>query len=132
MTDPPLDRIQISGLRLSCIIGLNDWERLVQQEVVIDITVHADTRRAAVSDNVADTVNYRTISKKVIEHVTGSQYKLVETLAESIARLCLSEPVARRVDVSVRKVGAIRHADSVGIEVTRFPEELGGRSEERL
>jgi dihydroneopterin aldolase/D-erythro-7,8-dihydroneopterin triphosphate epimerase len=117
--DRPQDRIRIIGLKLNCVIGLNEWERLVQQEVVIDITVHTDTRKAGSSDNVADTVNYRTVSKKVIEHVTGSQYKLVEALAENIARLCLSEPGVRRVDVSVRKPGAIRHANSVGIEITR-------------
>lgn len=132
MNDRPLDRIRIIGLKLNCVIGLNEWERLVQQEVVIDITVHADASKAGVSDNVADTVNYRTVSKKVIEHVTGSQYKLVEALAESIARLCLSETGVRRVDVSVRKPGAIRYADSVGIEITRSPEETGGRPEERL
>lgn len=117
---PPLDRIQIRGLKLNCVIGLNEWERLVQQEVVIDITIHANTRKAGVSDNVADTVNYRTVSKKVAEYVTASAFKLVEALAENVARLCLSEPGVRRVDVSVRKPGAIRHADSVGIEITRF------------
>jgi FolB domain-containing protein len=137
MTDPtgadrPLDRILVIGLKLNCVIGLNEWERLVQQEVVIDITIHADTRRAGASDNVADTVNYRTVSKKVIEHVTGSQYKLVEALAENVARLCLSEAGVRRVEVSVRKPRAIRHADSVGVVITRFPDEAGGRPEERL
>ncbi|MBI2966041.1 MAG: dihydroneopterin aldolase [Chloroflexi bacterium] len=131
-TDRPLDRIQIIGLRLNCVIGLNEWERLVQQEVVIDITVHADTRRAGVTDEVAETVNYRTVNKKVIEHVTGSQYKLVEALAENVARLCLAEPGVRRVDVSVRKPRAVRHADSVGVEITRFPDETGSRPEERL
>lgn len=113
------DRIRIQGLRLNCVIGLNEWERLVQQEVLIDITLHADTRKAGESDNVADTVNYRTVTKKVIEHVTGSRYKLVEALAENIARLCLEEPGTLAVDVSVRKPGAVRNADSVGVDIHR-------------
>lgn len=117
-----LDRIQILGLTLNCVIGLNEWERLVQQEVVIDITLHADTLKAGATDNVTDTVNYRTVGKRVIEHVIGSKYRLVEALAENVARLCLAEPGVRRVDVSVRKPGAIRHADSVGIDITRFAE----------
>ena len=118
--DPPLDRIRIQGLRLSCVIGLNEWERMVQQEVVIDITIHADTRKAGATDDVTDTVNYRTVSKKVVEYVTASRFKLVEALAENIARLCLSEAGVRRVDVSVRKPGAVRHADLVGIDITRI------------
>jgi FolB domain-containing protein len=115
----PLDRIRIEGIRVNCVIGLNEWERLVQQEVVIDLTVHADTRKAGASDNVVDTVNYRTVSKKVIEHATNSKYRLVEALAESVARICLGEPHVRRVDVRVRKPGAVRNADSVGVEITR-------------
>jgi FolB domain-containing protein len=120
MTTPnPLDRIRVEGIRINCVIGLNEWERLVRQEVVIDVTVHADTRKAGASDNVADTVNYRTVIKKVVEHVTASRYRLIEALAENVARLCLSEPGARRVDVRVRKPGALRDADSVGVEISR-------------
>ncbi|MBM3959246.1 MAG: dihydroneopterin aldolase [SAR202 cluster bacterium] len=113
------DRVRIQGLRLNCIIGLNEWERLVQQEVLIDITLHVDTRKAGESDDVSDTVNYRTVAKKVIEHVTGSRYKLVEALAENIARLSLEEPGAVAVEVSVRKPGAVRNADAVGVDITR-------------
>jgi len=115
-----LDRIKIEGIRVNCVIGLNEWERLVQQEVIIDITVHADTRTAGASDNVADTVNYRTVGKKVIEHVSSSRYKLIEALAENVARICLGEPHVRRVDVRVRKPGAVSRADSVGVEITRL------------
>ncbi|MBI4305609.1 MAG: dihydroneopterin aldolase [Chloroflexi bacterium] len=118
--DRPLDRIQILGLKLTCVIGLNEWERLVQQEVLIDITIHADVRKAGFTDDVSDTVNYRTVGKQVVEHVAGSRYKLVEGLAESVARICLAQRGVRRVDVSVRKPGALRHTESVGIDITRF------------
>jgi dihydroneopterin aldolase/D-erythro-7,8-dihydroneopterin triphosphate epimerase len=120
VNDKPLDRIRIDGIRVNCVIGVNDWERLVQQEVVIDITVHADVMKAGASDDVHDTVNYRTVSKRVVEHVSNSRYKLVEALAENVALICLGEPRVRRVDVRVRKPGAVRHADSVGIEITRL------------
>ncbi|MBI4220139.1 MAG: dihydroneopterin aldolase [Chloroflexi bacterium] len=116
----PLDRIRIFGLKVTCVIGVNEWERLVQQDVVIDITIHADVRKAGTSDDVGDTVNYRTVTKKVVEHVTGSRHKLIEALAESVASICLGEPGVCRVDVAVRKPGALRHAESVGIDITRF------------
>ncbi len=113
------DRIHISELRVQCVIGINDWERRVKQDVVIDITLHADLKAAGESDDIADTVNYRDINKRVLEHVEASSYGLIEALAENVARLCLEAPGVLRADVRVAKPGALRGAASVSVEVSR-------------
>lgn len=113
------DRIQIHDLRLRCIIGTNDWEREQAQDVVINLALDADLQRAGSSDDIADTINYRTITKRIIAHVEASRYHLVEALAESIARLCLEDPRVVRAEVSVEKPGALRFARSVGVTIVR-------------
>ena len=115
----PPDRVLISGLRLRCIIGINDWERLVPQEVTLDIALYRDLHRAGHTDRIEDTVNYRTIAKRVTAAVEGSSFRLVEALAESVAQTCLEDPLVERVDVTLRKPGAVRGADWVGVEVSR-------------
>ncbi|MFQ5945308.1 MAG: dihydroneopterin aldolase [Anaerolineae bacterium] len=121
----PLDRIRIEDLRLRCIIGVNDWERAAKQDVVINITLHADTRSAGETDDIEDTVNYRTIAKQVIELVEGSSYYLVEALAESIAQICLADPRVARAKVRVEKPGALRFAGSVGVTIIRKQDDNG-------
>ncbi|MDA1256505.1 MAG: dihydroneopterin aldolase [Chloroflexi bacterium] len=113
------DRIHISGLRVQCIIGINDWERVTKQEVLIDIALHADLTRPGESDDIKDTVNYRDISKEVQAHVKASSYGLIEAMARNIATICLKPDGVLRVDVSVQKPGALREADSVGVEISR-------------
>jgi dihydroneopterin aldolase/D-erythro-7,8-dihydroneopterin triphosphate epimerase len=115
----PLDRIHIEGLLLRCIIGTNDWEREQKQDVLITITLQTDTRAAGRSDRIEDTVNYRSLTKRIIEHVEASQFFLVEALAESIATLCLSDPRVAAAEVRVEKPGALRFARSVGVTITR-------------
>ena len=114
-----MDQIQITGLRIECIIGINDWEREVKQEVIIDITLHADLSRAGESDDISDTINYRDISKAVQGHVEASTYGLIEAMARNIATICLAPEGVVRVDVSVQKPGALRGADSVGVKISR-------------
>ncbi len=116
---PPPDRIRVEGLVLRCIIGVNDWERAQKQDVVINITLMTDTRPAGASDRIEDTVNYRSLTKRVIEHVEASSYFLVEGLAEAIATICLSDPRVAGVEVSVDKPGALRFARSVGVTISR-------------
>ncbi len=113
------DRIHITGLRVECIIGINDWERVTKQEVVIDITLHADLIKPGESDDIEDTVNYRDISKAVQAHVEASSYGLIEAMARNIATICLKPEAVTRADVSVQKPGALRGADSVGVEISR-------------
>ncbi len=113
------DQIQIKDLLLRAIIGINAEERRNRQDVLINITLHADTRAAGRSDDIDDAVNYRTLAKRVIALVENSQFYLVEKLAAEIAALCLDDPRVERADVRVEKPGALRFARSVGVEIQR-------------
>jgi FolB domain-containing protein len=119
------DRIEIKDLLLRGILGINDWEREKPQDILINITLYADLAAAGASDQIEDTVNYRSLTKQVIEHVEGSARHTVEALAEDVARLCLADPRVRRARVRVEKPGALRFARSVGVEIERVAGELG-------
>ncbi|MBF0162451.1 MAG: dihydroneopterin aldolase [Magnetococcales bacterium] len=115
----PLDRIRIRDLHLRCVIGIQEWERSVLQDVRINIVLHADLAQAGQSDRIEETINYKTLSKAVIALTERSQFFLVETLAERIAELCLADRRVQRVKVSVEKPGALRFARSVGVTLRR-------------
>jgi FolB domain-containing protein len=112
------DKIIIKDLLLRGIIGLNEWEREKKQDILVNLTLFTDMRAAGQSDNAADILNYRTITKLIIEKVENSHYHLVEALATEIARLCVQNG-AERVIVRVEKPGALRFAQSVGVEIER-------------
>lgn len=114
-----LDRIRIKDLLLRCIVGINPDERANKQDVVIDLTLFADLANACRSDDIDDTVNYKTIKNRVIELVESSSFFLVEKLAEEIAQACLASPRVQAVAVAVDKPGALRFARSVGVEIFR-------------
>ena len=114
-----LDRIYIRDLFLRCIIGLNDEEREKTQDVMINIVLYADLRRSGTTDDIADSVNYKTIKKAVIALVENSTFHLLERLAEEIASVCLADPRVRSVDVTVDKPGALRFAKSVAVAISR-------------
>jgi len=118
------DRIFLRGLSVDCIIGFIDWERRIKQTVVIDIELPVDCRQAAVTDEVADTLDYKKVSKRIIAFVEGSQFKLVETLAHKIAMLILEEFRVEWVRLSVNKPGAIRGSRDVGIMLQRSREDM--------
>ena len=113
------DRIIIKDLLLRAIIGVNGDERVNRQDVLINLALETDTRAAGRSDNMADTVNYRSLTKQVIELVEDSQFFLVEKMAEEIARICLAESRIERVHVTVEKPTALRFASSVGVSIKR-------------
>ncbi len=121
------DRIFVRDLRLRGIIGINDWEREKRQDVVINLTLFGDFRTAGESDAIEDAINYRTITKEVIRHVEGSSHYLVEKLASELARICVVRHGAERAVVRVEKPGALRFADSVGVEVERSRADFEGR-----
>lgn len=114
-----MDKIIIRDLLLRGIIGINDDERVNKQDILINLVIYADTRPAAASDDIADAVNYRTITKRIIAHVEQSSDFLVEKLVEDIARFVVMDYKAKRVTVRVEKPGALRFAESVGVEITR-------------
>ena len=113
------DRIYVKDLLLRCIIGLNDWEREKKQDVLINLTLYTDMRRAGETDSPDDILNYRSITKDVITYVERSEHYLVEALATAIARICVVDHEARRAVVNVQKPGALRFARSVGVEIER-------------
>jgi len=113
------DTILVRDLLVRGIVGLNDWEREKRQNILINLELSIDGRAAGESDDVADSVNYRTLTKDVIAHVETAEPFLVEALAHQIARIAVVGHGAERVRVRVEKPGALRFASSVGIEVER-------------
>jgi FolB domain-containing protein len=120
-----MDKIVIKDLLLRGIIGVNEWEREKRQDILINITMMGDLSRAGKSDDINDTINYRTVTKRVIQHIETSQRFTVEALAEDIARLCLEGDGVQRARVRVEKPGALRFARSVGVEIERGRADLG-------
>ena len=115
----PEDFIFIEGLETRCIIGIFGWERKTKQRVRIDLIFPTDVGRAARRDRIEEALNYKLIAKKVLAHVEKSRFHLVESLAESIARLLLEEFGLGEVRIRVSKPGAIRNARDVGVVITR-------------
>ncbi len=120
MTEPrKLDTIRIEQLELDCLIGINPWERLTKQRITLDISLDADLSAAGRSDEIEDTINYRTIARAVTAEVEKSSYGLVEALASRIADICLEDERVQSVEVSLRKPGAVRNAAAVGVTIRR-------------
>jgi len=113
------DRIHIKDLLLRGIVGINDEERRNRQDILINITLDADTRPAGRSDAIEDAVNYRTITKRVIRMVEASRFYLVERLAAEVAAICMADPRVEVARVLLEKPGALRFARSVGVEIVR-------------
>lgn len=126
MSDTTLDRIHIRDLQARCIIGIYPEERVNKQDVIINLTLHADLRQACRSDNLDDTVDYKRVKKRVLAMVEASSFLLVERLAGRISELCLEEKGVERVDVSVDKPGALRFARSVAVSITRERGDVSG------
>ena len=114
-----MDQVFIKDLVARGIIGVNGWEREKPQEILINIILFADLHRAGDSDKIHDTVNYRTVAKKVLAHAETAERQTVEALAADVARLCLEEPSVQKVRVRVEKPGAVRFSRSVGVEIER-------------
>jgi len=119
-----MDKIFIHALKTEAIIGIFDWERQVKQTVIIDIEIGADIRKAALSDSIGDTLNYKKVAKRVLAFVEASQFHLVETLAEHVAMLLLEDFGIAWVRISLSKPGAIRSSRDVGVLLERDRDDL--------
>ncbi len=113
------DRIFVEALETRCVVGIFDWERKVKQKVLIDFEIRADVRKAARFDRIEDTIDYKAVSKWILGEVPKTGFRLVESLAEHIARSCLKKFGLREITVRVCKPGAIRHSRNAGVEITR-------------
>jgi dihydroneopterin aldolase/D-erythro-7,8-dihydroneopterin triphosphate epimerase len=114
-----MDKILIKDLRLRCIIGINEFERREKQDVTINVVIWSDFTEAAMTDDISKTVDYKEITKGIIKLVEGSEFRLVETLAERIAESCLKHARVEKVRVTVEKPGALRFARNVGVSILR-------------
>jgi len=114
-----MDKIFLSQLEVEAIIGIWDWEREVKQKVVIDLEMATDIRKAAASDSIDDTLNYKNVAKRLITFVSESKFQLVETLSERIAEIIVTEFDVPWVKVTLNKRGAIRGSKDVGIIIER-------------
>ena len=114
-----MDIIFITDLRIETIIGIYDWERKVRQTISLDLEMGADIQRAAATDAIADTLDYKAISKRLIEFVGSSEYQLVETLAEKIAEIVTGEFAVPWLRLTVHKPGAVRGSRDVGVIIER-------------
>jgi 7,8-dihydroneopterin aldolase/epimerase/oxygenase len=114
-----MDIIYLHDLRIDTVIGVFDWERRVRQTVILDLEMGADIRRAAARDDLADTLNYKAVAKRLIDFVGHSEFQLVETLAERVAELLLKEFCVPWLRLRVNKHGAVRGARDVGVIIER-------------
>ena len=114
-----MDKIFLNELKVETVIGIWEWERKIRQTVVIDLEMSADIAKAAATDSVEDTLNYKLVAKRIQAFVSESSFQLVETLAERIAGIIRDEFDVLWVKVRVNKVGAIRGARDVGILIER-------------
>lgn len=125
------DRIFLRGLTTECIIGFIDWERRVKQTVVVDLEIPVNCQQAAVTDEVADTVDYKKVAKRILAFIEASEYKLVETLAQRLALTLLEEFSLEWVRLSINKPGAIRNSRDVGVTIERSRADLGATAAQR-
>jgi dihydroneopterin aldolase len=114
-----MDTVFIEALEVEALIGIYDWERRIRQPLLFDIEMEFDNRVPAASDDIADTLNYKAVSKRVVEYVSQSGFGLVETLAERVAAIILDEFRVSRVRLKLSKPGAVRGARAVGVSITR-------------
>jgi dihydroneopterin aldolase len=119
-----MDKIFIHALKTEAIIGIFDWERQVKQTVIVDIEISADIGKAALSDSIDDTLNYKRVAKHVLAFVEESKFHLVETLAQHIAMLILEDFGIAWVRLSLSKPGAIRNSRDVGVMLERDRDDL--------
>ena len=117
-----MDQILITDLVARGVIGISDQEREKPQEIVINIILFVDLKKAGESDNLDDSVSYRTIAKKALAHAETARRYTVEALAADIAKLCLQDIQVEKVRVRVEKPGAVRFSRSVGVEIERARE----------
>ena len=114
------DQIHIKDLLVSGILGINPDERINPQDILVNATLWADTRAVAVSDDIDDAVNYRTITKQLIAHIEQGEPMLVERVVAELVEICLdADERIDAVELTVEKPGALRHARSVGVTIYR-------------
>ncbi len=114
-----MDIVFIRELKINTIIGIYDWERQVRQTVTLDIEMATDINKAALSDNIKDTLDYKAVSERLIEFIENSEFQLIETMAEQCADIILNEFHVPGLRLRLSKPGAVRDALNVGVLIER-------------
>ncbi len=114
-----MDIVFIRDLQIETVIGIYDWERKIRQTISIDLDMATDIKKASTSDAIEDTLNYKAVAKRLIAFVTESEYELVETLAEKICDIILTEFKVPWVKLTLHKPGAVSGSRSVGVMIER-------------
>ncbi|MFV2031375.1 MAG: dihydroneopterin aldolase [Gammaproteobacteria bacterium] len=114
-----MDIVFIRDLQIETVIGIYDWERKIRQVISLDIDMGTDIQKAANSDNIDDTLSYKTVAKRLIKFVEESEFELVEALAEKICAIILEEFSVPWVRLSLSKPGAVSGSKSVGVIIER-------------
>ena len=114
-----MDIVFIRELKIDTVVGIYDWERRIRQAVVMDLEMGADVARAAKSDRIEDTLDYKSVAKRLIQFVSEAEFQLVETLAENVAELVMREFGVRWIRVTLNKPGAVSGSKSVGVVIER-------------
>ncbi|MBB1473083.1 MULTISPECIES: dihydroneopterin aldolase [unclassified Luteimonas] len=114
-----MDKVFIEGLEIEALIGIYDWERRIRQTLVFDLEMGFDNRVPAASDDIADTLNYKAVSVRLVEYVSQSGFGLVETLAERCAAIVIEEFKVDWLRLKLSKPGAVRGARAVGVCIER-------------
>ncbi|MDH5786173.1 MAG: dihydroneopterin aldolase [Chromatiales bacterium] len=122
-----MDIIYLKELNIDTVIGIYDWERRITQTVCFDIEMATDIRKAAASDAIEDTLDYKSVAKRLIQFVGESSFQLVETLAERVAEIVITEFNVPWVKVTLNKKGAVRHSAGVGIIIERSADDFEAR-----
>ena len=121
-----MDKVFIRGLEARVTVGVFDWERRIKQKIVFDLEIASDNKRAAASDDVKDTLDYKKVSKAIVQFAENSDYQLVETLAEAVAEMVICDFAVRELKLSLNKVGAVTTAREIGVEIKRQRGDFGG------
>jgi len=114
-----MDIVYIRELKIETVIGIFDWERSIRQKVILDLEMAADIQAAAETDQIAQALDYNAVSQRVIQFVEGSEFKLIETLAERVASLVLEEFSVPWLRLRLSKPGAVKGAKDVGVLLER-------------
>lgn len=114
-----MDKVFIENLTVETVIGIYDWEREIRQSVALDLEMDFDIAAAAASDHIDDTLDYKSVAKRLIRFIEKSEFQLVETLAEQCARIVLNEFPVSRLKLKLSKPGAVRGSSAVGVIIER-------------
>ncbi|MGD2128606.1 MAG: dihydroneopterin aldolase [Lysobacterales bacterium] len=118
-----MDKVFIENLTVETVIGIFDWEREIRQAVSLDLEMDFDIRAAAASDRIEDTLDYKAVSKRLINFIEQSEFQLVETLAEQCAAIVLEEFPVDKLKLKLSKPGAVRGSSAVGVTLERRRED---------